>query len=416
MAERGRSLVSGCLVRPLAALLLIPPSAVAQDRCTSTSKWSLPPSHIVGPTVVRWQADELVMFGDRVLVVGRGSAGRLQLLDSSGVALRIADRRRTSSVVPRPVPGEPFEFSRGFESSGGLTMLWGVPVDTATPRSALEQHDLRVGTWDGADWHAVRTIGRFTMRTSFAPQRTSELVEHRGVRYLAVIVDDTLPPQTQVAIVSDSGGHWRTHRFDVGLRALTAVSLGIDDDRLVLSVLGVPRLLPEEGRMYGATPFVTRLDARGWTTPVALGGSPWLSQYFPKLLATADGLIAVWASVSETGPALEWRRVGFDAPHGPLQRLAGTGFITQGQPPFQDLLSVLTMDGRALILRLRGQGYDLIDEFPLTGNFAPAIGGSRDRPIVAYPVLDDPADAGGGHVEVRDLRCALQRAPVRSPR
>jgi hypothetical protein len=410
VAERATRPVSGRLVRPLAALLLLPSVAAAQDRCGPASVWSLPSSHIVGPTVIRWMGDDLLLFGERVLVVGKETTGRLILRDSLAVALRVPDGRGTPSVIPRPVDGERFEFSRGFETSRGLTMLWGVPADTAPDPFGRERHDLRVASWDGARWQSIRTIGRFTMRTSFAPQRSSELVHHDGVHYFAMIVEDSIAPYTRVAVVSDSGGRWRSHVFEVGLRALSAVALGVDGGRLVAHVLGVPRVVPADGTSYFATPFVMRLEDDGWSPPRPLGGSPEGDQYFPKLVRTEDGLLAVWTSVSATGSALLWRRVSFDAPFGPIQRMEGTGFVMQGQPPFDALLSVLTVDGRARILRLRADGFDLLDEFRLTGNFAPAIGGSRERPIVAYPVLDDPADAGGGHVEIRDLRCALQRA------
>lgn len=398
-------------MRPLAALLLLPLTAAAQDRCAADPVLSLPSSHVVAPTVVRWWGDDLVLFGDRAVEMYRESSGQLRIRDSVAVGLRIPRGRGVPVLIPRPVPGEAFEFSRAFASDGALTMLWGVPVDSA-PEHGLERHDLRVGRWDGVRWKEVQTLGRFTMRSGFAPQTSSELVTLGGVRYFAMVVEDTVRPFSRVAIVSDSGGRWRAHAFDIGLRGLSAVALGVTQGRLVLNVLGIPMSMPAGRTRHLAVPYVTRLDGERWTPAIALGGSPDSHHFFPKLFDTPGGLIAAWTSILDDGQTLHWRKVSLGAPPGPVHVMHGTGFITQGQPPFQDVVSVLTLEGRAKILRLRPDGFDEFEEFRLAGSFAPAVGGSADRPIAAYPVLDDPADAGGGHVELRDLRCALRRAPT----
>ncbi len=127
----------------------------------------------------------------------------------------------------------------------------------------------------------------------------------------------------------------------------------------------------------------------------------------PQLVRSGHSLIAAWLT-DDPERSLVWRDVSRGRPLGLINRIGRIGVITQGEAPFADLLSLVSSEGLARIVRLRPDGYDLRPESPVTALMAPVIAGTREQPwAVSIAVSDTPP--GLVRLVAYDLRCALLR-------
>ena len=409
MVEASRSHARGRWARPLALFALGPVLAQAQaPACTAVAPWHFPSEFYAAPVGVRAVSTSVLVIGQPAYRFALDEAGKYRSVDTAVAGMQVS-RDGTLRAFARPSSARAFVHPRIVSRSKHRTdVVWSEPDFSAGGIYGEGPHLLRVGTLVDGDWHDIRELGTFDLNTALTRDMGSDLRTVAGVSYMAFPDEEPISGIRSIVLLSDSGGRWATRKLDFRMFVTGATELGDDAGTLAAIFTGIPRDHPLYLDSHAATLWLARRERDGWSRAIEIGGDGSMAVRQPKLVRTGGTLIAAWL-VADTVMTLEWRDVTRGRALGPLNRIAGIGVITQGQAPFADLLSLVSIEGMARVVRLRPDGYDLITEFSVEAPLAPVVAGTREQPWVLSVERSETPDPGPFRLVARDLRCALRR-------
>lgn len=408
MADAPRSHAGRRRARLLAVLALWPTNAQAQAAaCVPSPPWNFPSEYFVSPTAVRAVGESILIVGEPGYRFRPGASGEASIADST-VAAMLVSRDGGVRIIPRPAGARAFVHPRIVPRSGGrFDVLWSEPGADSSPVFAATTQIIHVSTLADMTWQGRTTIGRFEMMAQLTREMGSDLVTIGGVSYLAFPDETASPQSSRLVLLSDSGGRWNVIPWIPALRHTVAAELGEDSGDLVAVFSGTTPEVPTEPRVISPTVWIARRANGRWAGLQQVGGDQRSIVRYPKLVRRGDALIAAWL-ISDGEPALEWREVTAGRPLGQLHRLEGIVKMSQGQAPFRDVLSLITLQGTSRIVRLRPDGLDDVASVPVLGPFPPVVVGTLERPWALTVAETAPADPGPFRIVAHDLRCALR--------
>lgn len=397
--------------RLLALLALAPTDARAQapaPACSPSPPWNFTSEYYVSPTAVRAVGESMLVVGEPGYRFGRRVSGDAVIADST-IAAMLVSRDGGLRVIPRPAGASAFVHPRLVPRSGGrFDVLWSEPSADSSPVSGAITQLVHVSTLADMAWQSRTTLGRFEMFAQLTREMGSDLVTVGGVTYLA-FPDETASPESQrLVLLSDSGGRWSAIPWLPGLASTGSAELGEDAGGLVAVFLGINPERPAGQGSVSQTVWIARRANGRWGGLQEIGGDRQSSVQYPKLVRRGDALVAAWL-IADGEPSLEWREVTAGRPLGPLHRIDGIAKMSQGQAPFRDVLSLITLQGTSRIVRLRPDGLDDVASIPVIAPFPPVVAGTLERPWALTVAETAPGETGPFRLVAHDLRCALRR-------
>lgn len=411
MADVVRSRAGRRWARLLALFALAPTDAHAQapaPACVPLPPWNFPSEYYVSPTAVRAVGESMLVVGEPGYRFGPSASGDAAIADST-VAAMLVSRDGGLRVMQRPAGASAFVHPRVVpRSAGGFDVLWSEPIADSSPVFAAKPQMVHVSTLTDATWKSRTTIGRFEMSAQLTREMGSDLVTVGGVTYLAFPDETASPERSRLVLLSDSGGRWRAIPWIPGLRSTGSAELGEDSGDLVTVFLGITPERPPGPSTISQSVWLARRANGRWAGLQEVGGDRRSNVQYPKLVRHGDALIAAWL-IADGEPALEWREVTAGRPLGSLHRMDGIAKMSQGQAPFRDVLSLITLQGTSRIVRLRPDGLDDVASIPVIAPFPPVVAGTLERPWALTVAETAPGETGPFRIVAHDLRCALRR-------
>jgi hypothetical protein len=391
----------------LGSLTAIASPLGAQARaCTAAAPWEMPIGKYAAPIAVREFGAGLLVLGTPSYSLRVAGDGTFAIADS-GMAGYVFPRTRDPVLVPKPTESLAFVQPRIVSVRGQeADLLWTAPRGDIGDQSGTPT-ELWTGTWSRRGWREVRRIAQVLVLGLMDRQLTTDLIALGEDRVMAFIERDPVEGSGAITLLWRRNGRWTLERLDLAMLGASSVAIAEDRGELVLAfVAGSMDLMPPDGGSTTGVLWLSRHTARGWTTPRWIGGdgARFLSE--PKLLRSGEDLLVSWTE-SRDPVGLKWRRLEADGRLGTIQALAGVVDVTQGEFPFRELLTTVSSDGTARLVRLRADGYSLISVVPSAGGFVPVVAGALRRPFALTVLVPEEKGQGPIRLVALDQRCAL---------
>lgn len=406
----------GRWARPLVWCALVPSLVMAQegDHCERPALTRYHSEHFAYPLGATSVGESLLVLGEPAYRFLPTPPGELVRNDSMFAGVLIGPDGRLRPIA-RPPGARAFLYPRVLARKGGsVDAVWSEPVlDPRTGERTME-HRLFAAPLDGSKWGRVDSLGTVRLVVGLSRQLGSDLVQASGRRYL-VFPSTTLglPAGTirrnDLLVLSDSGGRWRVHAFDLGMGSITSVSAAAVAGELTVAFVGIPSTLPP-GRIgrIGPHVWITRFRAGRFLAPERVSVEAPENYGNVTLLSSGAHAIVAWVSDGERG-GLEWSDATPGAVRAPAHRLPGISLIASGQAPWNHLLIGARTDGNSVVLRLRRDGFEPLATVPTGAGLLPVLAGRAGAPVALSTELVDRPDPGPIRLVAYDLRCALRR-------